>query len=74
MSPAEKFMFEAQLLVHPGLRMDVRAQRTAYALVGLYHSRKKLREELEAIHRQIFTIRRKQFINNSLSTFKQEGI
>ncbi len=43
MSPAEKFMFEAQLLVHPGLRMDVRAQRTAYALVGLYHSRKKLR-------------------------------
>jgi hypothetical protein len=74
MSPAEKFMFEAQLLVHPGLRMDVRAQKTAYALVGMYH-RKKLREELEAIHRQIFSNPGKAVYQQQVyQLFKQDEI
>jgi hypothetical protein len=74
MSPGDKFLFEAQLLINPGLRMDVRAQKTAYALVGMYH-RKKLREELEAIHRQIFSDPEKAVYQQQVyQLFKQEGI
>ncbi|MEN6455741.1 MAG: hypothetical protein ABFD10_15945 [Prolixibacteraceae bacterium] len=74
MSPAEKFLFEAQLLINPGLRMDVRAQKTAYALVGMYH-RKKIREELETIHRQIFSDPEKAVYQQQVyQLFKQEGL
>lgn len=74
MGPAEKFLFEAQLLVNPGLRMDVRAQKTAYALVRMYH-RKKLKEELEGIHRQIFSDPAKAVYQQQVyQLFKQEGI
>lgn len=74
MSPSEKFLFEAQLLINPGLRMDVRAQKTAYALVRMYHY-KKLREELENIHQQIFSDPGKGAYQQQVyQFFKQEGI
>lgn len=74
MGPADKFLFEAHLLINPELRMNVHAQKTAYALVGMYH-RKKLREELEAIHRQIFSDPEKAVYQQQVyQLFKQEGI
>jgi hypothetical protein len=74
MNPADRFLFETQLLINPGLRMDVRAQKTAYALVGMYH-RKKQREELEAIHRQIFSDPGKAVYQQRVyQLFKQKGI
>lgn len=74
MSPSEKFLFEAQLLINPGLRMDVRAQKTAYAIVRMYH-RKKRKEELEAVHQQIFSDPGKAVYQQQVyQLFKQEGI
>lgn len=74
MSPAEKFLFEAQMLINPGLRTDVRAQKTVYAFVRMYH-RKKLKEELEAIHRRIFSDPGKAVYQQQVyQLFKQEGI
>jgi hypothetical protein len=51
--PSERFLFEARLLIDPGLRMDLQAQKEAYALIKMYH-RKKLKEELENLHQQLF--------------------
>ncbi|MGV8095095.1 MAG: hypothetical protein AB2L24_24840 [Mangrovibacterium sp.] len=31
MDPSERFLFEAKLLIDPGLRMDFQAQKEAYA-------------------------------------------
>ncbi len=74
MSPSEKFLFEAQLLINPGLRMEVRAQKKAYTLVRMYH-RKKLKEELESVHQQIFSDPEKTIYQQHVyQLFKQEGI
>lgn len=53
LSPSEKLVFEAQLLLQPKLRMDLYFQKKTHRLVQLYH-RKKLKAELESVHQQLF--------------------
>lgn len=49
-----RMLFEVRLLVHPALRRELYFQKKTYSLVKLYH-RKKQKEELETLHRQIFS-------------------
>ncbi|NUO02362.1 MAG: hypothetical protein HUU01_17285 [Saprospiraceae bacterium] len=51
---SRQIAFEARLLLQPKLRMDLYFQKKTYRLVQLYH-RKKLKEELETVHQQIFS-------------------
>lgn len=53
LSVSDKLVFEAQLLLQPKLRMELYFQKKACQLVQLYH-RKKLKEELEALHQELF--------------------
>lgn len=53
LSPADKFVFEARLLLSPALETEVRLQKKVFGLVKMYH-RKKFKEELEEVHRRIF--------------------
>ncbi len=53
LSAPDKLVFEAQLLLQPKLRMELYFQKKACQFVQLYH-RKKLKEELEALHQHIF--------------------
>ncbi len=54
LTAAERLAFEAQLLVRPALRVDLYFQKKTYRLVRLYH-RKKMKEELEMLHQQVFS-------------------
>jgi hypothetical protein len=46
-SPADKFVFEARMLLSPALQTEVLLQKKVFGLVKMYH-RKKFKEELEA--------------------------
>ncbi|HEX5168462.1 MAG TPA: hypothetical protein VFW11_04770 [Cyclobacteriaceae bacterium] len=50
----ESLLFEARMLIHPMLRLNVSAQKKVYSLIKLYH-RKKIKEEIEVIHQKLFT-------------------
>ena len=52
LSPIQRLVFEARLIVNPALRRDLYFQEKSYRLVKLYH-RKKLKEELEDIFQRI---------------------
>jgi hypothetical protein len=54
LAPADRLLFEARLLLSPALRTTLHLQKKTYLLVKMYH-RKKVQEELEAIHRQLFS-------------------
>jgi len=58
LSPSEQLLFEARMIAHPELQAEVRLQRKVYRLVRMYH-RKKLKEELEAVHQRLFNNPRK---------------
>ena len=47
-------LFEARMLLDPALHDKVLWQRKAYEMIGHY-GRKQLKQEIEAIHQQIFT-------------------
>jgi hypothetical protein len=53
LSPADKFVFEARLLLSPALQNEVHLQKKVLGLIKMYH-RKKFKEKLEEVHRQIF--------------------
>lgn len=53
-TPAERLLFEAKLMLQPGLTEDVQLQQETYRLVKQY-GRKKIREEIEAVHRKLFS-------------------
>lgn len=53
-NPEDKLLFEAKLLLQGGLREKLAWQQQVYDLVNCY-SRKKLKEEIEAVHNQLFT-------------------
>jgi len=53
LSASDKLVFEFQLMLRPKLRKELYFQKKTYQLVQLYH-RKKLKEELETLHQQIF--------------------
>ena len=50
----EALLFDAMLLFDPGLSYRVLWQKKAYVLVQQY-SRKKLKAEIESVHKQLFS-------------------
>lgn len=54
LSTGESLLFEARMLINPLLRVNVRIQEKIYSLIGMYH-RKRLKEELEIIHKNLFS-------------------
>jgi hypothetical protein len=54
--PAEKLVFEAELILRPALAETTAWQKQAYALVARY-SRNQLKAEIESVHQQLFTAR-----------------
>jgi len=53
LSPGDRLVFEAKLILNPMLQIDLHFQKKAYALVKMYHL-KKVKEEIEGVHQQIF--------------------
>lgn len=53
MDPGDALVFEARMLSNPLLKMNVFFQKKVHAVLRVYH-RKKLKEEAEAIHQQLF--------------------
>lgn len=53
LSPGNRLMFEARLLLSRKLRTDLYFQKKVHMLVTIYH-RKKLKEELNTMHNEIF--------------------
>ncbi len=49
LSPAEQAHFQAQLLIHPSLYEDMKAQQMVYLLIR-DHGRQQLKAELSTIH------------------------
>ena len=54
LSPWNRMLFASRLKINPSLRNDVELQKKTYWLVKIYH-RKKLKEELESLHQQLFS-------------------
>lgn len=50
----ERLLFEARLVIQPELRDNMHLQQETYRLVKQY-GRKKIREEIEAVHRKLFS-------------------
>jgi hypothetical protein len=53
LSPGDRLVFEARLVLNRSLRMDLHFQKKTYVFVKMYHH-KKLKEEMEALHCRIF--------------------
>ena len=68
-SHEQTLLFEAQLLLDNQLKEKLLWQQKTYALVKLY-GRKKLKEELEQVHQQIFNTQ-PTFRTRILSFFKK---
>jgi hypothetical protein len=47
-------LFDAMLIINPGLNDDITWQRKTHAIVRQY-GRKQLKAEIETVHRQLFT-------------------
>jgi hypothetical protein len=54
MHPEDALVFEARILSNPLLKMNVFFQKKVHAVLRAYH-RKKLKEEAESIHQQLFS-------------------
>lgn len=53
LSPADRFLFEARLIIDPVLKSDLFFQKKTLQLIKMYH-REKLKEDLESLHQKIF--------------------
>jgi len=60
----DRLLFDAMLIISPGLNNQMEWQRKTHAIVEQY-GRKKLKAEIEAVHRQLFT-------NPVHTTFRQK--
>ncbi|SKB87129.1 hypothetical protein SAMN05660226_03528 [Parapedobacter luteus] len=70
-SDEQRLLFEASLLLYPALREDVHWQRKTYHIIRAY-GRQRLRHELEAMHRTLFTApRHRAFRDKVLRIFQQ---
>ncbi|MCX2679002.1 hypothetical protein OOZ15_03530 [Galbibacter sp. EGI 63066] len=54
LKPSDKVLFEAKLILSPTLFEQYISQKKAFEMVKFYH-RKKLKEELETLHKTIFS-------------------
>lgn len=50
----DALLFDAMLIINPGLSNRIMWQKNTHAIVQQY-SRKKLRAEIEEVHRQLFS-------------------
>jgi hypothetical protein len=50
----DALLFEAQLILDPGLRDKVLWQKKSYAIINSY-GRAQLKNEIEAVHQKLFT-------------------
>ena len=67
----DRLVFEARMIVDPALIQEVTLQKEAYALIQQY-GRRKLKAELEAVHKTLFTQPAHQrFRQKILALFKQ---
>ena len=53
-NPGDSLVFEARLLLEPGLHEKMHWQKETYRMVKLY-GRDQLKKEIEAVHQQLFT-------------------
>ena len=53
LSKEEKILFEAQLVLDPRFKLNVRLQKQIHALIKLY-GRRKMKAEIEKIHHKLF--------------------
>ena len=53
LSGEEKILFEAQLVLDPHFKLNVRLQKQIHALIKLY-GRRKMKAEIGKIHQQLF--------------------
>lgn len=51
--PGDQLLFEANLIINPGLKENLNAQQETYRLIKTY-GRKQLKAELEAVHQDLF--------------------
>ena len=71
LNPGESLLFEARILTNPILRLQATLQRKVYALVKLHHH-KKLKDELEEIHQNLFSDPdKKEFQKTIFQLFKK---
>ncbi|MFS4467489.1 hypothetical protein [Maribacter sp. 2210JD10-5] len=54
LKPSDKVLFEVKLIVSPTLFEQYHSQKKVFEMVKFYH-RKKLKEELETLHKTIFS-------------------
>jgi hypothetical protein len=52
-SPEDGLLFDAMLILNPVFKDDITWQKKAHQVVRMY-SRKKLKVEIETVHRQLF--------------------
>jgi hypothetical protein len=53
-NPADALLFDAKILLDAELQTHILQQQQVYGLVQRY-SRKQLKQEIEAVHQQLFT-------------------
>ena len=53
LSEEEKILFEAQLVLDPHFKLNVRLQKQIHSLIKLY-GRRKMKAEIGKIHHQLF--------------------
>lgn len=51
---ADRALFEARLIVQPALQENLAWQQKTYDIIKQY-SRRRLKEEIESVHQQLFT-------------------
>lgn len=51
---ADRALFEARLLLQPALQENLAWQQKTYDIIKAY-SRRRLKEEIESVHQQLFT-------------------
>ncbi|HKG05430.1 MAG TPA: hypothetical protein VKB19_03175 [Pedobacter sp.] len=68
LSAEDKLVFDAEVILQPGMAQDVRMQRKTYTLVHEY-GRKQLRKEIEGVHDTLFNTKRYQSFRQKILNF-----
>jgi hypothetical protein len=67
MSAGDALVFQAKLLLDSDLRQHLRWQKRTASVINRY-GRKKLREEIENIHQDIFNSKSDHFLKNRIKS------
>ena len=66
--PDESLLFQARLLTNPILKLNVAIQQKVSDVLRYYHH-KKIKSEIEAMHRQLFHDSKSEFRNEIIKIF-----